>query len=81
MILNNSSINEDDCWGVSTPAERPDQILVAFQGRYGQGYRMRLSPDDARNMAVVLLSYAQDIEETENINWENFFTNEADSNI
>ncbi len=51
-------------WGVSTPAGDADRILLSVSNDYCpmQNSRIRLSPEDARDLANTLLAHAQDIE-------------------
>lgn len=65
MILNNSSVNESDLWGVSTPADSDCEILLAVE-KDAWGMRIRLSKQDAIDLANTLIHYAQNLEYNEN---------------
>lgn len=65
MIHHHSSISDKYRWGVSTPADTNDQILLSIESDMlcDTFCRIRLSAEDARDMASVLNQYAQDLDQ------------------
>jgi len=65
MIIHNCESGDQYRWGVSTLAEDDSIILLHLESDeclFQRGTRIRLTPEDARDIGVTLLAYSQDIE-------------------